>query len=111
MKKRFWLIPLLLTGIFVALQYGCEGDNAGEVCDKFSPPEGCNATEEAMVCCDDNRCYYVYQGVEYPNTEDGIDDLLDDMCDDDFDTKGCVLILKERTKELLKEARECAGCN
>lgn len=110
MKKRFFLLPLLLTGILIAVQYGCEGDT-GEVCEDFKPPEGCNAAENAMVCCSDTSCYYIYRGIEYPGTDEGREALLEDMCGTSFNTRGCVITLEERTKALMKEARECARCN
>ncbi len=109
MKKKFFLLPLLLLGMFIAVQYGCETD-PDEICESFNPPR-CNAPEDATVCCDDNECYYTYKGKNYPDTAEGMEDLIEEMCGVGANVQSIIASLNEQTKRLLIEARSCSTCN
>jgi len=72
MKKKFYLLSVILMGILVTTWYSCETD----------PEETCELDEICTnkfvtVCCTENECVYKYNGKEY--TEDQLDELEADL--------------------------------
>jgi len=72
MKKKFYLLSVILLGILVTTWYSCETD----------PEETCGLDEicEAKFvtyCCTEDECVYKYAGKEY--TEDQIGQLAADL--------------------------------
>lgn len=108
MKKKVFVLVLLLMGAFslAVINTGCE-DDPKEACeqDLF-----CDDTVEVTACCTDGEdCYYTYGGVEYPDTEQGLIDLLEALnCES---TKSASVengrdYVIARLEALLEEARE-----
>ncbi len=107
MKKRFSIIALLLFICgFVALNTGCEKEPE-ESCqqDMF-----CDGEVAVTACCvDGGGCYYTYNGKDYPDTDQGLEDLIDAL--DCTTAKKSVSIeeqneyLMARLKWLIEEAR------
>jgi hypothetical protein len=74
MKKTFIIIAFAILGGTLALNTGCELDPE-ETCqqDMF-----CDGTVSVTACCTDGEdCYYSYKGKKYPDTEQGLADLID----------------------------------
>jgi hypothetical protein len=109
MKNKILLLPLLLFGLLIAVQYGCE-PTTDESCESFNPPQ-CSAPDDATVCCDGDQCYYTYQGQTYPDTDQGMEDLIKDMCGTTANLQGIKMLLSEQTKRLLIEAQSCSECD
>ena len=109
MKHKILLLPLLLFGLLIAVQYGCDPTEE-ESCESFNPPQ-CSAPDDATICCDNDVCYYTYQGQTYPDTDQGMEDLITAMCGNRTNVQGIKMLLSEQTKKLLLEAQSCSGCN
>ena len=76
MKKKLFFISLLFVGAIsmIVLNTACE-DDPKEACeqDMF-----CDDTVEVTACCTDGKdCYYTYNGVDYPDTNEGLADLIE----------------------------------
>lgn len=106
MKKVLFIIGILLVGGSIAtIHTGCEEDPK-EACqqDMF-----CNDSVAVSACCTDGKdCYYTYNGKEYPDTDEGLNQLIEDLdCTtakaSDIESVDGELIL--RLQSLLKEAR------
>ena len=72
MKKKFYLLSVILFGILVTTWYSCETD----------PEETCELDEICVakfvtVCCTENECVYKWNGKEY--TDDQLDELEADL--------------------------------
>jgi len=109
MKKRVFILSLLLTGAIVAFHTACEKDPV-EACeqDLF-----CDGTMEVTACCTDGTdCYYTYNGQEYPDTEQGLADLVEAL---DCGTTKSISIDGENDsmfvilQSLLEKARELSN--
>jgi len=73
MKKKVFILSLLLIAAIITVHTACEQDPI-EACeqDLF-----CDGTVEVTACCTDGEdCYYTYNGQEYPDTEQGLLDLI-----------------------------------
>ena len=75
MKKKLLIMSLLLFSAFAVsvLNTACEADPE-EACeqDLF-----CDDTMEVTACCTDGQdCYYTYDGVDYPDTAEGLAALV-----------------------------------
>ncbi|MBK3516521.1 hypothetical protein [Carboxylicivirga marina] len=108
MNKIFFYLAFLFVGLFVATSVGCTSDPE-EVCEQY---EACENT--ATTCCtDETSCYYEYNGVEYPDTEKGLEDLLAAMCPQSSkaEIRSMRSELKSKTSKLINEARQAALCN
>lgn len=107
MKKKIFFMSLLLAGAFAiaALNTACEEDPK-EACeqDLF-----CYDTVEVTACCTDGAdCYYTYGGVEYPDTDQGLLDLiaaLDCTSTKSATINGENIEMIARLQALLEEAR------
>lgn len=72
MKKGFLIFSLLLLGSLIFIITNCEKDPAeyceqDEICtDKF-----------VTVCCTEDQCVYKYNGNEYPDSNEGRDQLAE----------------------------------
>ncbi len=76
MKKKVFFMSLLISGVFAiaAINTACE-ETPKEACeqDLF-----CDDTVEVTACCTDGAsCYYTYEGVDYPDTDQGLLDLIE----------------------------------
>ena len=110
MKHKILLLPLILFGLLIAVQYGCEA-LPEESCESFNPPQ-CSAPNDATICCDTgDDCYYTYQGKTYPDTDQGMEDLIAAMCGTTANMQSIKMLLSEQTKNLLLEARSCSTCD
>lgn len=107
MKKKIVFISMLLIGAasMVVLNTACEEDPK-EACeqDLF-----CDDTMEVTACCTDGSdCYYTYNGVDYPDTAEGLSNLVEAL---DCTTTKSVTIdgpngeMVARLQALLEEAR------
>jgi hypothetical protein len=106
MKKTFVIIAILLIGGVVALTTGCE-DDPKEACqqDMF-----CDGTVSVTACCTEGEdCYYTYNGNEYPDTDEGLTQLIEDLdCTTTKSTEhmeGDELSIRERLEWLLEDTR------
>jgi len=105
MKKSIFIIAMLVLGGIFALNTGCEEDPK-ESCeqDLF-----CENTVEVTACCTDGAdCYYTYDGQNYPDTDQGLLDLIEAL--DCTTTKSASLEeanedLVYRLQAMLEEAR------
>ena len=73
MKKKIFVLSTLIIGAIFAIITSCEKDPV-EACeqDLF-----CDGTTEVTACCTDGAdCYYTYNGIEYPDTQEGLADLV-----------------------------------
>lgn len=113
MKKKIFYLPLILLGIFGAVQYGCQEEDE-EICESFDA--NCDAPDLATTCCTDDVCYYEYNGKKYEDTEAGMADLIADMCGTGDTQATNVSVdeikhkLKSQTKRLMAEARAAVIC-
>ncbi len=76
MKKGLFLLTLLFIGGAILLNTGCEEDPK-EACeqDMF-----CDGEVAVTACCTDGEdCYFTYNGKNYPDTAEGIEDLIADL--------------------------------
>ena len=107
MKKKLIFISLVLVGVLsmIVFNTACK-DDPKEACeqDLF-----CDDTIEVTACCTDGTdCYYTYNGVEYPDTEAGLSDLIDAL---DCSTTKSISIdgpnadMVVRLQAMLEEAR------
>ena len=73
MKKTILLLCVIFSGILVATWYACESD----------PEEYCEqdliCEEYVTVCCTGDVCVYKFDGKEYPDTDEGVNQLAEDM--------------------------------
>jgi hypothetical protein len=107
MKKKLLFISVILVGAIslMVLNTACEEDPK-EACeqDLF-----CDDTMEVTACCTDGAdCYYTYNGVDYPDTTEGLADLVAALdCTSkkstDLDGPNAEIIL--RLQAMLEEAR------
>lgn len=72
MKKKFYLLSIIILGILVTTWYSCETD----------PEETCGLDEicagvYVTYCCTEDGCVYKYNGKEY--TDDQLDELAEDL--------------------------------
>lgn len=105
MKKGVFALFMVLVSVVIAFNTGCEEDPV-EACeqDLF-----CDNTIEVTACCTDGTdCYYTYGEVDYPDTEEGLLDLLEAM---DCVSKSSAKVDEEsdymmaRLQAMLEEAR------
>jgi len=91
MKKGLLFLGVLFIGGVIAFSTGCEED----------PEESCQQDEictlengemgTVTACCTDGEdCYFTYNGKKYPDTDEGVADLIKDL--------GCVSLTKKSTK-------------
>jgi len=106
MKMKAIIISLLLIVTIIAVHTACEPDPT-EACeqDMF-----CDNTVEVTACCTDGEdCYYTYNGQEYPDTEQGLLDLiaaLDCPTTKSVSVDGANDSMYARLQTLLEEARK-----
>jgi hypothetical protein len=108
MNKKLFLLPLLLITLLSIVQYGCETDPE-EVCEEYA---ACDVS--ATACCtDETNCYYKYNGITYPDTDEGLAALLEAMCPEAsaVELKSIQENLNAHTLELINKARLEAICN
>ena len=75
MKKGAYLFLAIIAVTLSTVWYSCEEKPPEETC---LADDYCEIT--VTVCCDDdNVCVFKYNGKEYPDTEQGMTDLLDDL--------------------------------
>ena len=107
MKKKLIFISVLLVGAFsmLVLNTACE-DDPKEACeqDLF-----CDDTVEVTACCTDGTdCYYTYNGNDYPDTDQGLSDLveaLDCATTKSISIDGPNADMVARLQALIEEAR------
>ncbi len=105
MKKIFLLFSLLLIGSLILIVTNCEKDPE-ESCqqDTF-----CDAQIEVTVCCTSLECVYKYNGKEYPDNEEGENQLAEDLgCSSAKSTtyeRDMAAIIKQ-LQELMDKTRE-----
>jgi len=104
MKKLLLLLPLIIIGLLLVVNTGCE--NPLEDC---SSDTVCDGKDPVTTCCTDGSdCVYKYNGREYPDTDKGLSDLLDAMnctskksatvsCDEE--------LIRQRLSELLNKTK------
>ena len=106
MKKGVFIFSMLLLGVMFAINSGCEEDPV-EACeqDLF-----CDDTESVTACCTDGEeCYFTYNNVNYPDTDQGYLDLIAAL--DCAETKSVSIegendYMVTRLQALLEEARQ-----
>ena len=105
MKRKIFLL-LFVIGAIIAFNTGCEKDPVEECVQE----EFCDGEKEATACCTDGAdCYYTYNGVEYPDTEEGLAALiaaLDCTTTKSVSIDGDNADMIARLQALLEEARE-----
>ena len=76
-KKLFFISTILLVFTAVAvLNTACE-EEPKEACEQ---DVFCEGEPEVTLCCTDGSdCYWTYNGKNYPDTSEGIDELYDDL--------------------------------
>ncbi len=74
MKKTILLLFVILSGIVGTTWYACESDPE-EYCEQDLFCEDKYVT----VCCTDDVCVYEFNGNEYPDTEEGRNELAIDL--------------------------------
>ncbi|MFC2151061.1 hypothetical protein ACFLSE_00925 [Bacteroidota bacterium] len=104
MKKLLLILTFVLTGAIFVVNTSCE-DDPKEACeqDLF-----CDDTVEVTACCTDGaNCYYTYNGINYPDTDQGLLDLIEAL---DCSTKSVSIdgddYMVVRLQALLEEARK-----
>jgi len=105
MKKKLFVLVLLFIGAFAVatMNTGCE-DDPKEACeqDLF-----CDDTIEVTACCTDGKdCYYTYNGVEYPDTDQGLADLAAALDCAKSATKSEQNFIMVKLQALLESARQ-----
>ena len=115
MNKKLIFLPLSLLGIIAILLFGCDSDSdkSEEVCDVFPTPSECSTTTQATACCsDEDTCYYLYEGVKYTHTDQGLEELLAAMCPNLSEEESTAIYkkLNAQTKKLMEQARLSAVC-
>ncbi len=73
MKKRFFLLPILLLGLFVAIS-SCEEEDE-ETCEADVFCE----QKEVTVCCTGADCVYKFGEKEYADTKEDLEQLATDL--------------------------------
>ncbi len=76
MRKAIAIIKLMLVGGFLLMNASCEQE-AKETCqqDVF-----CDGSVTVTASCTNGKdCYFTYNGEKYPDTEEGIDNLINDL--------------------------------
>ena len=99
MKLSKSLSALVIIFLISVAFFACE-KTAGESCEQQDMNEILNCGEEknVEVCCTTgSACVYMYNGVEYPDTNAGLSDLADALgctykSSDDYDTQKLVII-------------------
>jgi len=72
MRKLVFLLPLFLLGLVITMNTGCD-----EVTEECSSDEICTGKDPVTSCCTEgSACVWKYNGVEYPDTEQGLIDLM-----------------------------------
>lgn len=111
MKNKFLYLTLILAGVFsfAILNTACEEDEAKEVCEQ---EEVCEGEPEVTLCCtEETDCYWTYNGKNYADTDEGIDQLYNDLgCATDAKSGEVnheiltkLLNLRDRVIEMLQE--------
>ncbi len=126
MKKKIYLLPLVLLSLLFVFTIGCEEEEEPDVCDMFEGvPEEC---EIPTFCCpyDGGDCYYVSQGGEnYYCDADQATENDPDGCDpamDEYINNHCTKMAKSTetalradltkfTKKLMEKAKLYSVCN
>ena len=109
MKKGIFILALAIIGALTVLNTACEitPDEACEE-DLF-----CDNTKEVTVCCTDGTdCHWSYLGVNYPDTDAGLHDLLLALdCDStkSGSEKDNSCDLADELRALLEEARKLSS--
>jgi len=86
MKKKFYLLSVILLGILVTTWHSCETDPE-ETCEQDEICENKFVT----YCCTENECVYKWNGKEY--TDDQLDELAEELgC-------GSAAVLKSGSRE------------
>ncbi|MFY0627430.1 MAG: hypothetical protein JXR07_14105 [Reichenbachiella sp.] len=70
MKNNIGVALIVFSAFFLTF---C-GEEDEETC---SADDFCSETVTVTVCCTDGSCVYQYDGEEYPDTDQGLDDLTD----------------------------------
>jgi hypothetical protein len=108
MKRKVYLLLAVLTVGVAATWYSCETD----------PEETCLQDEfcdiPVTACCDDNDvCVFKYNGKEYPDTDEGMAQLLEDLdCVatieklESVEQKSANAEIVDRLKNLMSRVRE-----
>jgi len=90
MKKKFYLLSVILMVILVTTWYSCELDPQ-ETCEQDEICENKFVT----YCCTENECVYKWNGKEY--TDDQLDQLAEDL---GCGTSGVILKSGSRENDL-----------
>jgi hypothetical protein len=122
MKKKLLFLPLILLGILLALNWGCDKLN-DDVCKAFEP----KSCESANSCCptDGGNCYYEYNGTKYycdkskatTSDPDGCDEaenkVIASICSANgkIDIMAIKASMRKHIKNLMQEARIQSVCN
>jgi hypothetical protein len=128
MNKKVLLLPVVLLGILMIVNWGCEKDE-DDVCEKFDAiADLYPSCDIPAVCCpiDGGDCYIVNPtGDDYmcnkdnatPNDPDGCDqaenDYIDEKCTSKMSAeqrKGLKKELRKFTKELMEKTRTYSIC-
>ena len=129
MKKRIFLLPIVLLASLVVFNWGCgEEEDDEDLCQAFEEgiPESC---EIPTICCptDGASCYYVnpdgenyYCDTQYAtdNDPDGCDPAINQYINDHCETtkmssadkEDMQILLSKYTKQLMVEASRESVC-
>lgn len=108
MNKKLLLLPLMLLITLVIVCVSCELDPLEE-CESFDAE--CGAPDDATACCDDDQCYYTFNGTKYQcngtDCTDAAVKLISAMCDTDgsASVQEIKILLNAKTLKLLEQAR------
>ena len=80
MKTLKTVLALLLIAIIPMVYSGCAEDGEDESCEQQDMNEilTCDGEKNVEVCCVSGaECVYKFDGTEYPDTNEGLNDLAD----------------------------------
>ncbi|MFA6402084.1 MAG: hypothetical protein WCX31_10735 [Salinivirgaceae bacterium] len=104
MRKLFLLLPLVVLGVVLTMNTGCD-----QVTEECSSDEICTGKDPVTSCCTDgSACVWKYNGVEYPDTDQGLADLKAalDCSTAKSATVGCDIDeIEMRLQELMENTR------
>lgn len=104
MKKSVFIISVLMATL-VAFSIGCKKDPTEEcVNQKF-----CDGVKDVTACCTDGAdCVYTYNGIDYPDTDKGMADLLKalDCAKSKSEEVGGYESLEDQLTAMLEKARQ-----
>ncbi len=80
MKTLKTVLALMLIATIPMVYSGCADDGEDEFCEQYDMNETLNCDGETIVescCVTGGECVYKFNGQEYPDTIDGLNDLAD----------------------------------